>query len=298
MFNHKDPLDKAVLMSIAVFGTGLIALSGWQALNRTDPQVTEAPAMQEQPVDSETAMTEPTAEPDPAPTQTADAEPTETEAAQAPTPEATATGDTESAVAELAPVEPDAPEAAAADPAPAENANPAMVAAEPDMAEPEPDIAAAEPNMADDAQDSAANSAAAQETVAAGAAPKGPAAPETAAASADGWSDVQLAYLDGDADAGAQFWKQCRACHVAEEEQNRVGPHLVNIVGREAASIDGFRYSQALQGLQGQEWTPEALDAWLTNPRTYAKGTSMVYRGIPDGADRANLLAYLWSLQN
>lgn len=96
----------------------------------------------------------------------------------------------------------------------------------------------------------------------------------------------------------SRVWNQCRACHVAEQEQNRVGPHLVGIVGRDIASIDGFRYSSALQELQGNQWTPEELDAWLLNPREYASGTSMSYPGVKDDGDRANLLAYLYSLQN
>ena len=107
-----------------------------------------------------------------------------------------------------------------------------------------------------------------------------------------------MAFLEGDADAGARVFNQCKACHVIEQEQNRVGPHLVNIVGRPAASVEGFRYSDALMELQGQEWTPEELDAWLTNPREYAPGNKMSYRGVQDEGDRGDLLAYLWSLQN
>ena len=99
--------------------------------------------------------------------------------------------------------------------------------------------------------------------------------------------------MDGDAEAGSQIWRQCQACHVLDEEQNRVGPHLVGIVGRDMASIDGFRYSNALLDLQGGIWSPDELDAYLTNPRNYAPGTRMSYPGLRDEDDRRDLLAYL-----
>ncbi|MFA8387865.1 MAG: hypothetical protein ACEPO2_19775 [Pelagibaca sp.] len=115
--------------------------------------------------------------------------------------------------------------------------------------------------------------------------------------SSDQWSAEQVAFLDGDPNAGERAWRHCSACHVADETQNRVGPHLVDIIGRDVASIEGFRYSNALKDLQGQAWTPEELDAWLENPRDYAPGTSMSYAGLRNAEDRKNLLAYLYELQ-
>ena len=116
-------------------------------------------------------------------------------------------------------------------------------------------------------------------------------------ASGNQWSAEQVAFLDGNPDAGERVWRQCSACHVADETQNRVGPHLVEIIGRDVASIEGFRYSNALKDLQGQDWTPEELDAWLEDPREYAPGTSMSYAGLRNAEDRKNLLAYLYELQ-
>lgn len=106
-------------------------------------------------------------------------------------------------------------------------------------------------------------------------------------------SPIQAAFETADAAAGEQVWRQCQACHVADQEQNRVGPHLVDIIGREIGSVEGFRYSGALP--EG-EWTLEELNKWLENPREYAQGTSMGYAGLDDIEDRANLLAYLDSL--
>ncbi|WP_375259057.1 c-type cytochrome, partial [Citreimonas sp.] len=71
----------------------------------------------------------------------------------------------------------------------------------------------------------------------------------------------------------------------------------VNIVGRDIASVEGFNYSNALQNVEAEQWTPQELDAWLTNPREYAPGTTMSYQGLRDAEDRANLLTYLYELQ-
>jgi cytochrome c2 len=83
---------------------------------------------------------------------------------------------------------------------------------------------------------------------------------------------------------------------VADQAQNRVGPHLVDVLGRERASVEDFRYSDALAGLDGV-WTAEEMSAWLEDPRDYAPGTSMSFRGLDDAEDRANILAYLADLQ-
>ncbi|MGB0497856.1 MAG: c-type cytochrome [Rubricella sp.] len=95
-----------------------------------------------------------------------------------------------------------------------------------------------------------------------------------------------------DAAAGQAVFRQCQACHVVDQEQNRVGPHLVGLIGRDIASIEGFRYSNALLDLEGA-WTYEELNAYLENPRGYAPGTRMSFNGLRDEQDRANVIAYI-----
>jgi cytochrome c len=55
-------------------------------------------------------------------------------------------------------------------------------------------------------------------------------------------------------------------------------------------------YSGALIAANPDAWTPEALNAFLENPKGYASGTSMTYNGMRKVEDRANLIAYLDSL--
>lgn len=104
-------------------------------------------------------------------------------------------------------------------------------------------------------------------------------------------------YASADADAGQRLWRQCAACHAAEAGQNGVGPYLHGVVDRDIGSVDGFGYSDTLAGLEG-DWTPEALSGFLERPSNYAPGTAMSYSGMSDIEDRANLIAYLASLDD
>ncbi|MEO9514106.1 MAG: cytochrome c family protein [Paracoccaceae bacterium] len=100
----------------------------------------------------------------------------------------------------------------------------------------------------------------------------------------------------GDAAKGEKVFRKCKACHaVGEGAENRVGPMLNGIVGRAVASVNGFKYSAALEALNADAatWTPEELDAFLTKPRDYAKGTKMTFAGLRKEEDRTNIIAYL-----
>ena len=49
-----------------------------------------------------------------------------------------------------------------------------------------------------------------------------------------------------DAAAGEKVFARCKACHVVDGEQNKVGPHLSGIVGRKVAAVEGYKYSSAM----------------------------------------------------
>jgi len=100
--------------------------------------------------------------------------------------------------------------------------------------------------------------------------------------------------LGGDPVAGKKVFKKCKACHVVDEEKNKVGPHLVGIIGRPAAAVEGFKYSAAFKKLDG-EWTHARLTEFLRKPRKYVKGTKMSFGGLRKDDDIANVLAYLAS---
>ncbi|WP_425091453.1 c-type cytochrome [Tropicimonas sp. S265A] len=103
-------------------------------------------------------------------------------------------------------------------------------------------------------------------------------------------------YAVADAGAGERLWRQCQACHKLDPGANGVGPHLHGVVGREKHAADGYDYSDGLLATTGA-WTPENLSGFLENPKEYAPGTKMAYRGMGDAEDRANLIAYLATFQ-
>ena len=117
------------------------------------------------------------------------------------------------------------------------------------------------------------------------------AAPPTAddVTSIDG---TKLSDFTADPAAGRSVFLQCKSCHVMEEGRNRVGPSLAGIIGREAGTVEGFKYSEA-NATSGIVWTPEKMYQFLENPRRVIPGTRMAYGGLRDGQKRADLIGYL-----
>ncbi len=174
-------------------------------------------------------------------------------------------------------------EVAAATEAPAEPAaEPAAVAAsaEAPAAEPAAPAATAEAPAAEPAAPAATAEA-----------PAEPAAADPAAAA----PVVAAAAGAGDAALGLKVFAKCKACHKVDGK-NGVGPHLDGVVGRVTASVEGFKYSDAMKAHAG-EWSPERIDAYLADPKGTVPGNKMAFAGLKKPEDRANVIAYLQSLQ-
>ena len=95
---------------------------------------------------------------------------------------------------------------------------------------------------------------------------------------------------------GVRLFNQCKACHdIGDKAKHKVGPHLDSVIGRKAGSLDGFKYSNAMQkaGLDGLTWTPEVLDTYLQKPREFIPGNRMSYRGMEKADERKALITYL-----
>lgn len=105
--------------------------------------------------------------------------------------------------------------------------------------------------------------------------------------------------LAQDADKGkAAFDTQCGICHqVGPDAQNVVGPELNGIMGRKAASVEGFAYSPGMKklGEEGFTWTETHLDAWIADPKAMLPDSpmSLTFQGIADEGGRADIIAYL-----
>jgi cytochrome c len=100
------------------------------------------------------------------------------------------------------------------------------------------------------------------------------------------------ARADGDPARGEQRFADCAACHAPKPGVANVGPSLGGVFGRKAGTLADFRYSPALKR-SGITWTPETLDTFLADPQKAVPNNRMPYAGMPDAADRADLIAYL-----
>lgn len=96
----------------------------------------------------------------------------------------------------------------------------------------------------------------------------------------------------GDAVQGEKVFKKCAACHSIEEGKRKIGPSLYGVLGRTSGTLDGFRYSKAMQSA-GIVWTEETISEYLANPRAYIKGNRMAFVGLKKPEDRADVIAYL-----
>jgi cytochrome c len=97
---------------------------------------------------------------------------------------------------------------------------------------------------------------------------------------------------EGDAARGEKRFEECATCHTTERGVNNVGPSLNGLFERKAGEIADFRYSPALKK-SGITWTPQTLDTFIADPQKQVPGNRMPFAGMPDAADRADLIAYL-----
>lgn len=96
-----------------------------------------------------------------------------------------------------------------------------------------------------------------------------------------------------DLERGKTLYFQCRACHSLNEGgANKVGPNLYGIFGQRAGVVPGFAYSAVFTGAD-IVWDAAAMDDWLARPSEFLPGNRMVFVGVKDPQDRANLIAYL-----
>jgi cytochrome c len=106
-------------------------------------------------------------------------------------------------------------------------------------------------------------------------------------------SKIKQSLTTANAAQGKRLYLQCRACHSLEAGGiNTVGPNLHGLFGSAAGQAEGFNYSDVLLE-SGVVWTPKTLDKWLARPSDFLPGNRMIFAGVSDPADRADLILYL-----
>ena len=100
------------------------------------------------------------------------------------------------------------------------------------------------------------------------------------------------ALAEGDAAKGKKVFNKCKTCHSLDPGKKKIGPHLNGIVGRKAASVEGYKYSKAMKAAD-IVWDEANLDEFLKKPKAFIKGTKMTFAGLKKESQRQDLIAYL-----
>ena len=116
-----------------------------------------------------------------------------------------------------------------------------------------------------------------------------------------------------DVEAGAKAFNQCQTCHVVVNPSGetlagrnaKTGPNLYGVVGRQAGTVEGFKYGDDLiaAGAKGLVWDEATFVAYVQDPSKFLKeylGDSgakgkMTFK-VKKEEDAANLSAFLVSL--
>jgi cytochrome c len=117
--------------------------------------------------------------------------------------------------------------------------------------------------------------------------------PSTPAASADESNEDRQRLVA----QGKRQFLRCNSCHALDASApppfgGALGPHLEDIVGRKAASVEGFEYTEELQALD-LVWDEETLDQWLEQPHAMVPAMCEPFMGLPNPEHRRALIAYL-----
>lgn len=98
-----------------------------------------------------------------------------------------------------------------------------------------------------------------------------------------------------DARRGEHVFRKCLLCHVLDPKAtNLIAPPLHNLIGRRAATVPGFSYSEImlLAREKGLVWNADALYYFLDRPEDFMPGTYMAFAGL-DEQERKDVIAYL-----
>ncbi len=93
-----------------------------------------------------------------------------------------------------------------------------------------------------------------------------------------------------DAEHGKALFQTCAACH--SERPDALGPSLKGVVGRKAAALEDFRYSNPMKRAN-LVWDEDNLRAYIKDPQSKVKGNRMPYGGLTDAKDVDDIIAYL-----
>ena len=105
--------------------------------------------------------------------------------------------------------------------------------------------------------------------------------------------DISALLALGTVEHGEKVFKKCSACHVVNKGgENKIGPMLYGVLGRQVAALGDYKYSKAMAAYD-KTWTFEEMNGYLRKPQSYIKGTKMAFAGLRKEKDRASVILYL-----
>jgi cytochrome c len=93
-----------------------------------------------------------------------------------------------------------------------------------------------------------------------------------------------------DAAHGKIVFQTCAACH--SDKPDAIGPSLRGVYGRKSASLDNFRYSNAMMRAN-LTWDEANLRDYIKDPQGKVKGNRMPFGGLSDPNDIDDVIAFL-----
>jgi len=96
-----------------------------------------------------------------------------------------------------------------------------------------------------------------------------------------------------DVGAGETSFRKCSPCHdVGESARNKIGPKLNGLEGRKSGTIEEFSYTEANKNAN-ITWNAESFKEYIADPPAKIPGTKMIFSGIKNDKESADLWAYL-----
>lgn len=113
----------------------------------------------------------------------------------------------------------------------------------------------------------------------------------------------------GDPAAGEKLFSKCKACHsitaddgTVIQKGGKVGPNLYGVVGRPAASLEGFKYGDGITKAKdsGLVWDEALIAEYVQDPTKFidthgGEGASKMTFKLPKGGE--DIAAYLASVK-
>ncbi len=100
-----------------------------------------------------------------------------------------------------------------------------------------------------------------------------------------------------DAEAGKKVFVKCQVCHTLEQDVSKVGPSLYGVFGRKSGTLASYAlYTDAMKNAD-VVWSEDTIRQLVKEPRTFIKGTRMIFLGLKNDREIDDLLAYLKTAQ-